>query len=46
LPRHKAILTAIESRDPLGARQASLVQLESARVDADSILEELTRRAK
>jgi DNA-binding FadR family transcriptional regulator len=44
LPRHKAILTAIESRDPLGARQASLVQLESARVDADSILEELTRR--
>jgi DNA-binding FadR family transcriptional regulator len=40
LPRHKAILTAIQSRDPLGARQASLVQLESARVDADSVLEE------
>ncbi|CAN7600171.1 FadR family transcriptional regulator [Caballeronia sp. LjRoot34] len=46
LPRHKAILTAIQSRDPLGARQASLVQLESARVDADSVLEEGgTRRA-
>ncbi len=39
LPRHKAILTAIASRDPLGARQASLVQLENARADADTILE-------
>ncbi|QCP52265.1 FadR family transcriptional regulator [Trinickia violacea] len=39
LPRHKAILTAIQNRDPLGARQASLVQLENALVDADSILE-------
>jgi DNA-binding FadR family transcriptional regulator len=39
LPRHKAILTAIQSRDPLGARQASLVQLESARADADSLRE-------
>jgi len=38
LPRHKAILTAILNRDALGARQASLVQLENARVDADSIL--------
>jgi DNA-binding FadR family transcriptional regulator len=38
LPRHKAILTAIQSRDALGARQASLVQLEHARADADSIL--------
>jgi DNA-binding FadR family transcriptional regulator len=28
LPRHKAILTALLNRDPLGARQASLVQLE------------------
>jgi DNA-binding FadR family transcriptional regulator len=39
LPRHKAILTAILNRDPLGARQASLVQLENARADADSIFE-------
>lgn len=39
LPRHKAILTAIESHDPLGARQASLVQLENARVHADNLLE-------
>jgi DNA-binding FadR family transcriptional regulator len=28
LPRHKAILTALLNRDPLGARQAALVQLE------------------
>jgi DNA-binding FadR family transcriptional regulator len=28
LPRHKAILTALLNRDPLAARQASLVQLE------------------
>ncbi|HCW3741061.1 TPA: FadR family transcriptional regulator, partial [Acinetobacter baumannii] len=27
LPRHKAILTAIENKDPLSARHASLVQL-------------------
>jgi DNA-binding FadR family transcriptional regulator len=39
LPRHKAILTAIQNHDPLGARQASLVQLENARADADSIFE-------
>ena len=45
LPRHKAILTAIQSRDPLGARQASLVQLENARADADS-LRELTMSAE
>jgi len=45
LPRHKAILTAIQSRDPLGARQASLVQLENARVDAESILEHGSRDA-
>lgn len=31
LPRHKAILTAIENRDALGARQAALVQLDDAR---------------
>lgn len=39
LPRHKAILTALRNRDPLSARQASLIQLESARADADSVLE-------
>jgi DNA-binding FadR family transcriptional regulator len=38
LPRHKAILTALQNRDPLGARHASLVQLENARADADSVL--------
>ena len=38
LPRHKAILTAIQNRDPLAARQASLVQIENARADADTIL--------
>ncbi len=38
LPRHRAILTAIEHRDPLGARQASLVQLEHAKADAETIL--------
>lgn len=44
LPRHRAILTAIESRDPLGARQASLVQLENARADAETILEVAARQ--
>jgi DNA-binding FadR family transcriptional regulator len=38
LPRHKAIFTAIASRDALGARQASVVQLDNARADANSIL--------
>ncbi|CAN7568022.1 FadR family transcriptional regulator [Trinickia sp. LjRoot230] len=46
LPRHRAILTAIENRDPLGARQASLVQLENARADAETILEVATRNAR
>ncbi len=32
LPRHKAILTAIENKDPLSARLASLVQLDDANV--------------
>jgi DNA-binding FadR family transcriptional regulator len=32
LPRHKAILTAIENRDPLSARLASLVQLDDTNV--------------
>ncbi len=31
LPRHKAILTAIENKDPLSARHASLVQLDALR---------------
>ena len=31
LPRHKAILTAIQNRDTLGARHATLVQLDDAR---------------
>ena len=38
LPRHKAILTAIQNRDPLAARHASLIQLENAGADADSVL--------
>jgi len=38
LPRHKAILTAIAHRDALAARQASIVQLDNARADANSIL--------
>ena len=32
LPRHKAILTAIENKDPLSARHASLVQLDDAKM--------------
>lgn len=39
LPRHKAILAALRSRDPLSARHASIIQLESAAQDADSVLE-------
>jgi DNA-binding FadR family transcriptional regulator len=38
LPRHKAIYTAIANRDALAARQASVVQLDNARADANSIL--------
>ena len=38
LPRHKAILTAIANRDALGARHASLVQLDNARADAENVL--------
>ena len=44
LPRHKAILAALQSRDPLSARQASLIQLESAVADADSVLEHRLER--
>lgn len=38
LPRHKAILTALQNRDPLGARQATLVQLEETSDDLSTIL--------
>ncbi|AMO77905.1 MULTISPECIES: FadR/GntR family transcriptional regulator [Pseudomonas] len=38
LPRHKAILTAIKNHDALGARHASLVQLEDARVALGKVL--------
>ena len=38
LPRHKAILTALQSRDPLAARQATLVQLDETRDDISHIL--------
>jgi DNA-binding FadR family transcriptional regulator len=38
LPRHKAILTALQHRDALGARQATLVQLEETRDDITRIL--------
>jgi len=38
LPRHKAILTALQNRDPLGARQATMVQLEETGDDLTTIL--------
>lgn len=38
LPRHKAILTALQARDPLGARQATLVQLDETGADIHSVL--------
>jgi DNA-binding FadR family transcriptional regulator len=39
LPRHKAILTANLNRDPLGAQQATLVQLNETREDLTEVLE-------
>ena len=39
LPRHKAILTALLHRDPLGARQATLVQLEETGQDISRVLD-------
>ena len=36
--RHKAILTAIENHDALGARHATLVQLDDARTALDVVL--------
>lgn len=38
LPRHKAILTALQARDPLGARQATLVQLDETEDDLSNVL--------
>ncbi|MUG33462.1 FadR/GntR family transcriptional regulator [Psychrobacter sanguinis] len=38
LPRHKAILTAIENKDSLSARHASLVQLEDTKEAYASVL--------
>lgn len=38
LPRHKAILTALQNRDPLGARQAALVQLQETLDDISAVL--------
>ena len=38
LPRHKAILTALQNRDPLAAHQASLVQLKETGDDISEIL--------
>ncbi len=38
LPRHKAILTALLNRDALAARQAALLQLDSARDDLEVVL--------
>ena len=40
LPRHKAILTALQARDPLSARQATLVQLEETGDDLSTVLAE------
>ena len=39
LPRHRAILTALMNRDPLGAQQATLVQLAETREDLSAIFE-------
>jgi DNA-binding FadR family transcriptional regulator len=39
LPRHKAILTAIQHRDALGAKHATLVQLEDARKALSIVLD-------
>lgn len=38
LPRHKAILTALRNRDPLGAQQATLVQLQETGDDLSMVL--------
>ena len=38
LPRHKAIVTALQNRDPLSARQATVIQLEETGDDLTTIL--------
>jgi DNA-binding FadR family transcriptional regulator len=38
LPRHKAILTALQARDPLAAHQAALVQLQETHDDLADVL--------
>jgi DNA-binding FadR family transcriptional regulator len=38
LPRHKAILTALQARDPQGARQATLLQLTETGDDISNVL--------
>ncbi|MBV8500098.1 MAG: FadR family transcriptional regulator [Paucibacter sp.] len=38
LPRHKAILTALQARDSFGARQATMVQLEETGDDLSTVL--------
>ena len=38
LPRHKAILTALQARDAAGARQATLLQLDATRSDLSQAL--------
>jgi DNA-binding FadR family transcriptional regulator len=40
LPRHKAILTALQAHDPLAAHQAALVQLDETRDDLASVVAE------
>jgi len=42
LPRHKAILTAIQNHDALAARHASLVQLEDTRLAMHTVMNTLT----
>ena len=46
LPRHKAILTALLHRDPLGAQQATLVQLRETGQDLSLVLEPAGRVAR
>lgn len=40
LPRHKAILTALENHDPVAAHQAALVQLDETQDDLASVVAE------
>jgi DNA-binding FadR family transcriptional regulator len=38
LPRHKAILTALQNRDALAARQATLLQLDATEEDLSAVI--------